>query len=218
MLEPLRQWICDTCGEIIQSPEQGYVEWMETNDKRHGFRIVHHASHSPRKGIGGDCYYGIVERGGDGSLTDFVGARGLLELTSWIDVGEWHDSKYSEPEVDLREWTTLFRRLHAPYYEEARHCTQELRDELDCGADQIYLYLPDTLKRIVEEHESRRPLKEGEAAVGERQLQTLSFGVSAPRIMVHSALRNLERLKGLVHRARKELKGEPERERHGALQ
>jgi hypothetical protein len=87
MLEPLRQWICDTCGEIIQSAEQGYVEWMETNDKMHGFRIVHHARHSPRKGIGGDCYYGIVERGGDGYLTDFVGARGLLELTSGLMLG-----------------------------------------------------------------------------------------------------------------------------------
>ena len=98
----------------------------------------------------------VVERGGDGYLTDFVGARGLLELTSWIDVGEWHDSEYAGPEFrDLREWTTLFRRLHVPYYEEARHCTQELRDELDCGANQNCLYLPDTLKHIIEEHESR---------------------------------------------------------------
>ncbi|MFZ0772879.1 MAG: hypothetical protein WCA49_24205 [Candidatus Sulfotelmatobacter sp.] len=59
------------------------------------------------------------------------------------------------PDVhDLREWTVFFRRLHLPYYEEVRQCTQGLREERDGGANEIYLYLPDTLKQIIEERES----------------------------------------------------------------
>ncbi len=156
MLKPLQQWICDSCGEVINDPEQGYVEWMETEDKMHGFRIVHHALYSPRKREGGDCYYSHSERGGDLALSDLLGVRGLLDLTSWIDVGEWHNPKYDGPHVrDMREWTTLFRRLHVPYYEEARLCAAELRDVLGGGANEIYLYLPETLKGIIEEHESQ---------------------------------------------------------------
>ena len=57
-------------------------------------------------------------------LSEFVGVHGLLVLSSWIDVEKWHNPNYDGPHVrDLREWTSLFRRLHIPYYEEARHYT-----------------------------------------------------------------------------------------------
>ena len=155
MLKPLEQWICDSCGEIISRPDHGSVEWKETGLKLHGFRIVHHASHSPRREKGGNCYYTNAESGGDTALTDLVGVRGLVELTSWIDVGEWHDAKYNGPDVrDLREWTALFRRLHLPYYEEARLCHEQLREERKGEANQVSLYLPETLKAIVEDHQS----------------------------------------------------------------
>jgi hypothetical protein len=75
-------------------------------------------------------------------------------LSSWLDVGEWHEEDYAGPDVsNLRQWTTLFRRVHVPYYEEARNYTEELRDERSGGANEIYLYLPETLRRIIEEHE-----------------------------------------------------------------
>jgi hypothetical protein len=155
MLKPLEEWICDSCGEIIKAPEQGYVEWQETKRKVHGFRIVHHAPHSPRKRSGGNCYYSNAERGGDLSLEDLVGTKGLLILTSWIDVGEWHEDEYTGPDVrDLREWTTLFRRLQIPYFEEARLYEEQFRDVRSGGANEIYLYLPNTLKKIIEEHEA----------------------------------------------------------------
>ena len=155
MLKPLQQWMCDSCAGIIESAEQGYVEWMSANNKKHNFRIVHHAPHSPRKLDGGNCYYTNAERSGDLPLNDLVGVQGLIILTSWIDDGEWHQTDYDGPDVlDLREWTTLFRRLHVPYYEEARNCTEELREIRGDGANEIYLYRPDTLKRIIEEHES----------------------------------------------------------------
>jgi len=27
-LRPLKQFICDCCNEIIEQPEQGYLEWL----------------------------------------------------------------------------------------------------------------------------------------------------------------------------------------------
>lgn len=160
MLKPLQQWICDSCAEIINGPEQGYIEWQKTGMKKHAFRIVHHAPYSPRRSKDGDCYYGNNERGGDCSLRDVVGPIGLIHLTSWIDVGEWHEAKYDGPEVkDLREWTTLFRRLHVPYYEEARTYRDELRDVREGAANEIYLSLPETLRSVIEKHE--RALRTG---------------------------------------------------------
>ena len=75
------------------------------------------------KDNGGDCYYDSEAGMGD-PLSEFVGVHGLLVLSSWIDVGKWHNPNYDGPHVrDLREWTSLFRRLRIPYYEEARHYT-----------------------------------------------------------------------------------------------
>lgn len=156
MLKPLTEWICDACGETIEAPEYGYVEWQMAGSKKFGFRIVHHATRSPRRNNGGNCYYTTSERGGDMSLDRVVGPIGLAVLTSWLDIGSFHESVFSGPSVlDIREWVTLFRRLHLPYYEEARLCTDELCGELDDGVNEIYLYLPNTLRHVIERHESK---------------------------------------------------------------
>ena len=155
MLKPLQEWICDSCGELITAPQHGYVEWKETDGKMHDFRIVHHAPHSPRKAGGRDCYYSRRDRGGDTSLESLVGVEGLIVATSWIDLGEWHEGTYSGPHVrNLREWVTLVRRLQVPHYEEARLCTGELSEEAGGGANEVYLYLPETLRDVIDRHES----------------------------------------------------------------
>lgn len=28
-MEPLKQWVCDVCGKIIETPDDGYVVWVE---------------------------------------------------------------------------------------------------------------------------------------------------------------------------------------------
>ncbi len=157
MLKPLEQWFCDSCGEVIAAPKHGYVEWQETKSKKHSFRIVHHALYSPRRRDGGNCYYTNKERDGDLPLVDLLGTQGLIELTSWIDLGEWHQEEYDGPGVkNLREWTTLFRRLHLPYFEEARNYTEEMGKERDGGANDIALYMPEVLKGIVEANEAAK--------------------------------------------------------------
>lgn len=53
MLSPLIQFHCDTCGEVIEKPEEGWFEWISEYDeeakitKSHSFRIVHNRTHSP---------------------------------------------------------------------------------------------------------------------------------------------------------------------------
>ena len=44
-LEPLTQWICDRCGQVVKSPEDDLLCWLhktrEGEFKAHGFLIVH---------------------------------------------------------------------------------------------------------------------------------------------------------------------------------
>jgi Fe2+ or Zn2+ uptake regulation protein len=57
LLKPLSQWICDRCNKVIESPSAGWIEWLsDENNKNSGFKIVHHASFSPR-GPSADCYH-----------------------------------------------------------------------------------------------------------------------------------------------------------------
>jgi hypothetical protein len=95
MLKPLTEWICDACGETIEAPENGYVEWQMAGNRRFGFRIVHHATRSPRRNNGGNCYYTTSERGGDMSLDRVVGPSGLAVLTSWLDIGSFNEIVFS---------------------------------------------------------------------------------------------------------------------------
>lgn len=52
--------------------------------------------------------------------------------------------------VDLREWIQLFRRLHVPYYEEARRYFPEAYREYGDSAPE-YAYTPDRLLAYIEE-------------------------------------------------------------------
>ncbi len=117
-LIPLKQWYCDSCGELIEKPEHAYLEWRDDRPKSHkkyGFRIVHHALHSPGRKLGRDCYYQAAERGGDLDLVTFLGANGLAHLTAWLDYGREYEEQYSGCRVEsLREWVELVRRLSYP--------------------------------------------------------------------------------------------------------
>jgi hypothetical protein len=155
-LVPLKQWICDTCHEIIKQPEHGYVEYKMDRDSLlyHGFRIVHHAPHSPYRKDGANCYYSNNERGGDMALTDCLGAHGLVLLTSWIDPGKEFTRKFEKPGVkDLREWVVLMRRLHVPYYEEARFFFGQAHSDGNMGnSNQVYFYSPEGLQEMLREY------------------------------------------------------------------
>lgn len=153
MLRPLEQWICDQCDQIIESPKSGWIEWVNSGDyKAGGFKIVHHASSSPYHPKG-DCYHYTHATGrADSHLEEFLGDDGIPNLLRFLDLGPYHDRNYSGPWVrDIREFVELMRRLTIPYYEEARlYWREALGDGFFDGANEIWIYLPDTLKEIVD--------------------------------------------------------------------
>lgn len=154
-LKPLEQWICDECGELIASPGDGYVEWIsERLGDAHGFRIVHHAPRSPLR-PDGNCYqYTGMPGRKDLPLTYFVGEEGIILLLSLVDPGEHCLKEYHGSLVtDLRGWTDLFRRLHVPYYEEARqYWARAEADGFFGDRNEVSIYLPSTLKELIEQY------------------------------------------------------------------
>lgn len=111
-------WFCDRCGNLIQEPEHGWVEWLVNGEGEgvgYGLRLVHQALHSP---LGrGKCQYheeaefniskAIVC---DGLLERFLGPDGLMYLLSWLE-------RDSLPKAAVLE---MIRRLHIKGYEEVR--------------------------------------------------------------------------------------------------
>ncbi len=145
-LEPLNQWYCDSCGEMIETADDGWLEWYHERDEHFnnkGFRIVHHDS---------SCMYDtdvMFQQGkstSDMHLNSFVGADGLVNLLSKIQY------KSVKDEAELVE---VIRRLHVPYYEEARKLHNEAeRDGFFDGENELTRYLTETSKNIVKKYNS----------------------------------------------------------------
>ncbi len=157
--EPLRQWICDACGEPIRNANEGYVEWLTEGDDSgriaHGFRIVHNAGFSPRRKSGGDCYkYSSYSGRADLPLRDFLKHEGVALLLTFLDLGPIHDPSGGTHRVkNMREYVELFRRVQLPYYEEARQLwgIASANGFFD-SANELRPYLPSTLKEIAERY------------------------------------------------------------------
>ena len=153
MLIPLEQWICDTCAEVIESPEHGWLEWRQGEDhKAFEFRIVHHATRSPRRPHG-DCYRSDERHG---HLTQYGGDDGLVNLLCLLDQGIYIDPVHADqsyPDVkDIREWMELVRRLQIPYYEEARQYFHKASQEGYFDGAWGSIFRPESLKFIIQKY------------------------------------------------------------------
>tara|TARA_Y100000588_G_scaffold201434_1_gene215043 strand:- start:58 stop:552 length:495 start_codon:yes stop_codon:yes gene_type:complete len=153
-LNPLRQWICDQCGEVIQKPEDGYLEWIRNPEGLYeGFKIVHHKTASPLQYENDGCFhYTNAPDRHDLHLDAFIGNAGLPKLLSLVDNGCIADP-FDETGIkvaNMREYMELFRRLQLPYYEEARlHFSSALDDGEFDGHSEYASFTSDTLKRII---------------------------------------------------------------------
>jgi transcriptional regulator with XRE-family HTH domain len=136
MLRPLSQWVCDTCGELIETENAGWLEWLGGEKGNREFRIVHQYVSSPRQ-RGSRCYQheNAVERL-DNHLEYF--AVGRNRNYAILPPG-------SPPEgngivvANIDEYLEVAFRLTVPFYEEARfYREQALRDEVLSGEAQIY--------------------------------------------------------------------------------
>lgn len=141
-LVPLKQWYCDNCGEVINKPGDGWFEWYHEigeQGNNEGYRIVH----NDRK-----CMYDdrrlLAENKSrsDMHLTAYIGLDGLISLLSHI---EFNDAK------DNSELVEIIRRLHIPYYEEARKYHHVAEEEgFFSEENEITRYLQSTSKDIIE--------------------------------------------------------------------
>ena len=149
MLQPLQQWICDTCGGLIEFPEAGWLEWIDHQFQASEFRIVHHKSachqHTGKRGL---C---------DNHLNYFVGEDRLACLYSFLDNGPILDpeSERTLRAKNIREFAELLRRLTIPHYEEARQYFDEARtDGFFDGSNEYSVYSQDYLREIIEAYGS----------------------------------------------------------------
>jgi hypothetical protein len=141
----LTSWCCDACGQQIEKADQGHVIWQWTGSLRYsGFKIIH----KQRCNI--EMYSSSAE------LSDFLGPRGVVYLTTFLSVGPIKLSlgQRSDCFVDpmgMDAFVDLFRRVQVPYYEEARgrFARPALTGERD-DQDESGRYLPETLRRMVE--------------------------------------------------------------------
>lgn len=140
-LEPLKQWYCDACSQIIRSAEDGWLEWLPfaegTNDS-YGFRIVHND---------GACMYdrqlNLMKDSRtvrDNHLSYFLGAEGLVYLLHVME----HETHQKSPEL-----IDIIKRLQIPYYEEGRkYLVREWQQGIFTVSDKT----PDGLKRLIDEY------------------------------------------------------------------
>ena len=159
MLKPLEQFICDECGEIINSPKEGYVEQVEKLNEdgkwiARGFRIVHAYYASPRKKVNTEgCYrYGNESGRMDIGLDDFI-QYAKQNMFSFLDKGVIYDRNGTIgcQIENFREFTEFFKRLIIPYYEEARFYLNEAYDDI-YDINELVLYSEKKLKEIVEKY------------------------------------------------------------------
>jgi len=139
------KWYCDVCGEPIDDAKSGYVIWRSAApSKDRDFKIIHQ-SRCDRKNYESS-----------NALEDFLGPRGVAYLLSFLSVGPaLHNPQGGYNKVaDMDEFVDFFRRCQTPFYEEARRRFQNERFREDFGdSNELYPYLPETLKRICENYE-----------------------------------------------------------------
>lgn len=161
MLVPLKQFICDTCGEVVKKPEEGWIEWISKSDfengirEIHSFRIVHHYSFSPLATSNNDgCYQHKGKIGhSDNHLNHFISDNyKMAKILGFLDMGPYHDPKYKGTDItDMRQYIETVRRLTIPYYEEARlYWETALEDGYFQDANELWIYGVDNLKRLIE--------------------------------------------------------------------
>ncbi len=168
MLIPLKQFYCDTCGQIIESPNEGYTEWkrevnLDTNEMTafcSGFKIIHNKPYSPNpdKGCSQYLHDEIIEGSMSKSLERML-SLGLISLLSFLDDGKSKQRQYNDPEIsarEMRDFVAFFSRLIIPYYEEARKYFLKAETELfyrELGGEEIYD--PSILEKIVQKFSIR---------------------------------------------------------------
>lgn len=153
MLEPLKQFICDTCSTVIEKPEDGWVEWLSYVDESQGkiinksFRVCHHKLKCMK--------FANHIHSSDGHLHSKLEDNIFVnELFCMLDPGpNVRHEHYKGPEVEsIPETVEMIRRFSIPFYEEARKYFPEAKSEGYVeNFNDPYFYRESNLKSIIEE-------------------------------------------------------------------
>lgn len=142
MDQPLTRWTCDTCGHDVSSTT-GLLAFQNQPKEpflAYHFRIVH------TSGCLADGQDLVID-----NLNNYLGADGLDTLLAYLTAGPGRPGEQGIAVCDVDEFVDLIRRLHSPYYEEARTkfgdplVAKTLNDD-----DRWHPYLPSNLQRIAE--------------------------------------------------------------------
>ena len=148
LLIPLKQFICDHCKKIINSPEEGYVEWWpnDKSDLPENFKIVHNKF----------CHNEPVFY--SEALTEFLNKRNDIEELLNIPKFEGRERLRLGLYVkDVQEYTEFTRRLTIPYYEQARTFWEDaIKDEFFGIMD--YKYDPIKLKDLINKYSNENSI------------------------------------------------------------
>lgn len=153
---PLSAWRCDKCGETVNA-ENGWLEW-ESDIKKgpRNFHIVHN-----RK----ECYFhDSSPNRKDNHLHYYLGAYGREDLLSFLYPGDFFVNNFTGGNwsyPDIPQFTEIFRRLHVPFYEEARIYLGQAYSNGDMeGANELTITSASFCKDIFEKYaDDSDPLK-----------------------------------------------------------
>jgi len=145
-------WACDTCGRVIALPDDGLVAWSSgPNAPYDQIRLVHKDDKKsdadspcyPREGV-----WSSIE------LRELIGDAGLSRLLSWLSNGPLEGRPGGRGVLDVDGFVDLVRRLHTPWYEQARPWLSS-RDQTTLGMldypNEYSPYVPQELLRIAQE-------------------------------------------------------------------
>ena len=164
-LKPLEQFICDTCGNIIENPEHGTVMWKykTVNHQRvqYDFKIVHHFIHSPLVKDAGKNRCDPDEYPATTKLTDFLSSvehsNSLIHILGFLDNGVAIQKEFKGVNVEnIREYVEFIRRVTLPYYDEARqYWNDAILEGAFGGYNEYIIYTPEILQKIINTYKNR---------------------------------------------------------------
>lgn len=137
-------WTCDTCSDDVTLNGKGLVAARHNSEDPdrllQDWKIVHKNECDPGASAG---YMFSVD------VDKLVGPAGQAQLLALLSAGPLMNAGPSNRIADFDAFVDVFRRLHTPFYEEARRQFDE-PDVQDRFSDshQYYPYLPDVLETI----------------------------------------------------------------------
>lgn len=151
--KPLTGWRCDKCGQRVDA-QNGWLEWEAGEGKGpRNFRIVHNWVYPDKR----DCFFHTSSPGRkDNHLHYYLGVEGQQALLTLLYPGDFFTEHFTGGEWDypnIPEFAEVFRRLHVPFYEEARPYLGEAysNGEMD-GANESTITGSEFCKRIYKEY------------------------------------------------------------------